>query len=357
MSTPTPPVKRFEQPSAGRAEDDARRGFLYFTPKKRRPSLYEELTIDTQISTERHLQGGWLVAFEDGRGSHSLGSTALRVADWFEWRDPAELWERPFYQQAAQAAREQDAAVAAARSEGLFARMTDGWRQFLQSSLQLPAFYEHGLWRALCGAARPALSDLVTHAIVLEAAMKQRQAQDLVVYAMDLEPDIGECSTEAARTRWLEEPAWQPVRALVERVASVHDWMERVIATNLCIEPLVGNLLRREMLLVPASANGDPVTPVIIGNAQREWLWYRDWTIDLVRFCVEDEDFGDHNRDVLTEWTQSWNAEAEAAVDAGVDVVKRVPAPRARLAREALEQVRRERDQLQSALQRKEVTA
>jgi hypothetical protein len=328
---------------------------LYFTPKKRRPSLYEELTIDTQISTERHLHGGWLVAFEDGRGSHSLGSTALRVADWFDWRDPAELWERPFYQQAAQAAREQDAALASARSERLFARMTEDWRAFLQSSLQLPAFYEHGLWRALCGAARPALSDLVTHAIVLEAGMKQRQAQDLVVYAMDLEPEIGDCSTEAARQRWLEEPAWQPVRALVERVVSVHDWMERVIAANLCIEPIVGSLLRREMLLVPASVNGDPVTPVIIGNAQREWLWYRDWTVELVRFCVEDEEFGSHNREVLASWAKSWNPEAEAAAESIGDEIDRVPGSRP--VEESMAQVKSERDELQSVLAQAEVRA
>jgi len=355
MSAPAPPVKKFEDASGRDREDDARRGFFYFTPKKRRPSLYEEVTIDTQVSTDRHLTGGWLIAFEDGRGSHSLGSTALRVADWFEWRDPGELWERPFYQQAAQAAREQDAAVAAARSEGLFARMSDEWRQFLQSSLQLPAFYEHGLWRALCGAARPALSDLVTHAIVLEAAMKQRQAQDLVVYAMDLEPEIGECSTEAARARFLDEERWQPVRALVEHVAAASDWAERLVATNLCIEPLVGTLLRREMLLVPASVNGDPVTPVIIGNAQREWLWYRDWTSELVRFCVDDEQFGDQNREVLRDWTARWNAEADAAADALVGELELVPG--ARPAHESLAQVRAERDQLQAILDPTEVIA
>jgi propane monooxygenase small subunit len=354
MSVPAPPVKRFEDGSAAEKADEARRGFFYFTPKKRRASVYEEVTIDTQISVDRHLKGGWLLAFEDGRGSHSLGSTALRVSDWFDWRDPGELWERPFYQQAAQAAREQDAAVAAARSEGLFARMSDEWRQFLQSSLQLPAFYEHGLWRALCGAARPALSDLLTHAIVLEAAMKQRQAQDLVVYAMDLEPEIGECSTEAARTRFLEEDAWQPVRALVEHVNAKPDWAERVIATNLSIEPLVGSLLRREMLLVPASLNGDPVTPVIIGNAQREWLWYRDWTSELIDFCVGDGEFGAQNREVLRGWAADWNAQADAAAEALTTELERVP--RSRPPAEGLEQVRRERDELQSVLEPQEVS-
>jgi hypothetical protein len=354
VSTPAPPIKKFEE--GGRPKkDESRRGFLYFEPAKRRASLYEEVTIDTQPSVHRHLPGGWLHSFPDGRGTHSLGSTALRVKDWYDWRDPAGLWERPFYQQAAQAAREQDAAVASARSEGLFARMSDEWRSFLQTSLQLPAFYEHGLWRALCGASRPALSDSITHAIVLQAATKQRQAQDLVVYAMDLEAEIGECSTEVARARFLEEEGWQPVRALVERVHACTDWAERVLATNLCIEPLVGNLLRREMLLVPASVNGDPVTPVIIGNAQREWLWVREWTAELVRFCVEDEQFGEHNRDVLAGWTEDWNAEAELAAEAVAAEIDRVP--RARPAAEALEQVRGERDRLQAAPQREEARA
>ena len=356
MSAPAPPLKRFDDGSGGRATgDDSRRGFLYFTPQKKRSTLYEEVTVDTQPSPHRHMPSGWLMSFEDGRGTHSLGSTALRVKDWYDWRDPGGLWERPFYQQAAQAAREQDAAVAAARSEALFARMSEEWRAFLQRSLQLPAFYEHGLWRALCGAARPALSDAITHAIVLEAAMKQRQAQDLVVYAMDLEPEIGECSTEAAKQRFLEEEAWQPVRALVEHVNACTDWAERVLAANLCIEPLVGNLLRREMLLVPASANGDPVTPVIIGNAQREWLWVREWTADLVRFCVEDEEFGAQNRDVLATWSERWNAEAEGAAEAVAEEIARVP--RARPPAEALEQVRGERDELQAALRREEVPA
>jgi hypothetical protein len=354
MSTPAPPLKRVSD-TERKQGDSERRGFFYFTPQKRRASLYEELTIDTQISNDRHLRGGWLMAFEDGRGAHSLGSTAIRVKEWFDWRDPAGLWERPFYQQAAGYAREQETAIAAARQEGLFERMTPEWRAFLQSDLQLPAFYEHGLWRALCGAARPALCDLITHAIVLEAAMKQRQAQDLVVYAMDLESEIGECPTEQAKARWMEEEAWQPVRELVESVAEAGDWVERVIATNLCIEPVLGTLLRREMLLVPATANGDPITPVIISAAQREWLWYRDWTSELVAFAVGDEEHGDANRAVLAAWCAKWNPVVDAAAQSIKDALDRVPSARA--ADESIAQVIQERAALQSAITPVEATA
>src|SRR5437588_10118030 len=46
MSAPTPPLKRFEDGSGEAKPDESRRGFFYFTPKKRRASVYEEVTID-----------------------------------------------------------------------------------------------------------------------------------------------------------------------------------------------------------------------------------------------------------------------------------------------------------------------
>ena len=87
---------------------------------------------------------------------------------------------------------------------------------------------------------------------------------------------------------------------------------------------------------------------MIIGSAQRDWLWVRDWTAELVRFCVEDEEFGEHNRDVLTAWVDTWNAEADAAAESIAGEIDRVP--RARPAAEAIAQLRKERDELQGAL-------
>jgi hypothetical protein len=92
---------------------------------------------------------------------------------------------------------------------------------------------------------------------------------------------------------------------------------------------------------------------VIIGNAQREWLWYRDWTVELVRFCVEDDEFGARNREILGGWAAQWNAESEAAADAVATELERVP--RSRPPAEALEQVIGERDALQAVLQPQEV--
>ncbi len=129
------------------------------------------------------------------------------------------------------------------------------WVEFLRQNLQVPAFVEHGLWFALATIARDCLSDSVATAVCLQAAMKQRSAQALVLYAMDLERHHGEFSTEAARDRFLHEPHWQPTRRYLERLAATPDWGEVVVAINLCFEPRVGTLLRRELGIRAAAAS------------------------------------------------------------------------------------------------------
>jgi propane monooxygenase small subunit len=118
---------------------------------------------------------------------------------------------------------------------------------------------------------------------------------------------------------------------------------------------VLGTLVRREMLLVPATANGDPITPVIISAAQREWLWYRDWTSELVDFCVGDEQHGAANREVLAAWCAKWNPAVEAAAESIKVELDRVPSARA--AEESIAQVLSERDALQSAVTKEAVPA
>ena len=81
------------------------------------------------------------------------------------------------------------------------------WVDYLGESLQIPAFVEHGLWFALATAARDCLSDTVATCVCLQAAHKQRSAQAIVLYAMDLEAHLGrEFPITAARERFMRDP-------------------------------------------------------------------------------------------------------------------------------------------------------
>ena len=77
---------------------------------------------------------------------------------------------------------------------------------------------------------------------------------------MDLEEHFGDFPVERARESFLHDDAWQPARSYVERLRATPDWGERVFAANLCFEPTVGLLIRRELLMRSVRFNGDIVT-------------------------------------------------------------------------------------------------
>jgi propane monooxygenase reductase subunit len=292
------------------------RDFTWYIPAGRRATLYEDVTVDTQPSVHRHLNRGWPVSFEDGRGTWDDGSTALRSSDWFAFRDPGQQWERPFYQAGTATEHQIEGALRNAAEEGLLSDFQPEWVAFLRQFLQVPAYVEHGLWFALATIARDCLSDTVATCVCLQAAMKQRSAQAIVLYAMDLERHHGDFPISDARETFLRDPAWQPTRQYLERLAATRDWGEVVVAANLCFEPVVGTLIRRELGIRAAAAAGDTVTPVLARVASQEWSWARAWTEELVRFLVEDPANGSANREVIDAWVADWRPQAVAAAQA-----------------------------------------
>ncbi len=320
-----PPTKRISDNAAPVEGDERERVFGWFTPSRKRATLYEDVTIDTQPSVHRHLTRGWPVSFEDGRGTWDDGSTGLRSIDWFAFRDPGEQWERTYYQVGNGYEQQLEGTMRAAIEEGLLADFTPEWVEFLRGHLQVPAFMENGLWFATATIARDGLSDSISHCLALQAAMKQRSAQAIVLYAMDLEEFHGSFSIEEARATFLDAPEWQPLRRYLERLAATQDWAEITIAANVLLEPLAGTLIRRELGTRAAAANGDTLTPTLARVATHEWEWIRAWTVAFCRFVLEDPQNGSANRAVINGWIADWLPQALEASIALKTIADRVP--------------------------------
>jgi propane 2-monooxygenase small subunit len=320
-----PPVKQTGDGKPRRGEDPER-SFQWYTPRKRRATLYEDVTVDSQPSIHRHVDRTWPVHFEDGRGMWSDDSTALRSSDWYDFRDPGQLWERPYYQTGTSYEQLIEGAVRTGRRERALQDFTPEWVDFLRKHFQTPAFIEHGIWLALATASRDTLSDTVTHCVALEAAMKQRQAQALLLYGMDLEEEFGDFPVDRARESFLKDEPWQPARRYVERLRSTTDWGERVIAVNVCFEPAVGLMIRRELLMRSVRFNGDILTQAVSHVAQLEWEWVRGWTVDFVKFATEDAEHGEANQEVLAGWVAEWAPLADEAAQGLKAIFEDLPA-------------------------------
>ena len=86
----------------------------------------------------------------------------------------------------------------------------------------------------------------------------------------------------------LNEPAYQPLRKYVEDVLVTDDWAEVIVATNLTLDLLLGNLMYRE-LNKEAVKQGDTHLSILNLVIGKQLDWNRDWAAALLGLLAKDE--------------------------------------------------------------------
>ena len=293
------------------------RKFVWFKSARRRPSEYESYTVGQQSGPGHWLDVDWPLRFDNGRAPFVPESTALRCARWGDFRDPTQTWQRPYV--SAHNGEEQALAtlVPAALSAGLAEAISPAWRsQVLGKYYAAWPFVEYGQFLSLCYAVREALADTLTFAIAFEAADKLRHNQDIVQFLFAVKDALPGFSDEAARPAWMTDPVLVPLRETLERIFSLNDWAEIVVAINLVLEPLAGELFKHEFLAHLAPHHGDAVTPMILAGVRRDSLRHLETSQALVRHVCADPEQGEANRAVLRQWILKWTPHAERAARA-----------------------------------------
>ncbi len=290
---PRPGRKRGSQPH-----------FRYFEPAKKRASQYEEVTVHTQWDPKNYAAQGWFNLDSQGRGAWHDDSTELRSENWWGYRDPGQEWFRPFVNRQASVGDSITQAVDGAKRSGVFHGFTPKWIEFLRTHYAAYRFPEYGLFLCLSHAQREALSDVVASPLMFQGLEKDRHAQDIALYGMELEDAIPGFSDADCKAVWMESTEWQPLRRFIEELLAARDWAEINLAINLIYEPLAAALFARELVLRFAPHHGDSVTPVIVAGAEADRAVRAESTREFVRFIVAQDE---GNRDIIDGWLANWS--------------------------------------------------
>lgn len=299
-------TERFPADLGGKADFD------YITPKGRRLTEYEAVTVYTQPQ----VKGGGLQAPGDfllrptGRPLFDLESTQIRCDDWFVYRDPNQMWQRTYYRVQAEAERSIERTSDVVFATGAIRAVDPEWIAPGIVGAYFPfSHFEYGLFRSINMAARESLSDTINSVLVFNAADKLRHAQAISILGLDLESQLPGFDGTAGRKLWLEDPDWQPVRRLLEETIATRDWVEAVVAANLVLEPLIGEPLRRLVFGLGAAQRRDMLLPVMAGTATSDWHRTARAIREFVGFLL-DCPGGEGNRAVLRDWLQTWRERA-----------------------------------------------
>lgn len=283
------------------------RNYNYFTPKKKRSTVYEDVTVDVQPDTDRYLSQGWIYSFQNGPGGYPLDWTALRSSDWHRFRDPNEEWEKTIYHNNSNVVRQIQQNLENAKNAGAYRGWSRGWRHFVERHIGAWMHAENGLgMHVFVAAQRSGPTNMINTAIAVNSAHKLRFAQDLALYNLDLSESIEDFDGGVHRDVWHSEPVWQPLRELVENLTAVEDWAEALFATNIVYESLVGVLFRSHLVMQIAARNGDYVTPTLIGAGESDYERDLKYTRELFTLLVNDAEHSDTNRHQLQEWVDKW---------------------------------------------------
>ncbi len=287
--------------------------FRYFEPAKRRATQYEEVTLHSQWDPKNFAVQGWFNRDSNGRAPWDESSTRLKAQNWWDYRDPAEDWFRPYVTRQAATGSAITQAVEGAQRAHLFQGMLPRWQEFLATHYAAYRFPEYGLFMALSYAQREALSDVVAGPLLFQGLEKDRHAQDIALYGMALETALPTYNEDQCKALWLDSPLWQPTRRVIEFLMASRDWGEINFVINLIYEPLFAALFNRELVLRSAPRHGDPVTSVIAQGAEKDRVPRQAAASALVRFLLA-QDGG--NVDVMNDWLATWTPQVMSACDA-----------------------------------------
>lgn len=284
--------------------------FRYLPGGKKRPSEYEELTLHTQWSPSTFATQGFFCRGAGGRDVWDSRSTRVTCSDWWKYRDPNKLWYNPYVEIQARSEDMIELAFEGARLSGGLDRMSTRWRETLGRYYAAYRFFEYGLFLSLSYVQREALSDIVGTTAVFEGMDRDRHAQAIALYCMDLEAALPGFSDKPSREAWMTDPLLVPTREYVERLMACRDWMEILVAIDLVLEPLVAVPWSRGFFARFAAEQGDTVTTAVLDTVEVDRKRHFDTIEALTRFVIADNP---ENRPLLQGWVDLWLPRARAA--------------------------------------------
>src|SRR6201995_2009270 len=212
------PKPEFTDAEAGAKEFPSwtSRNYNYFTPRKRRATVYEDVTVDAQPAPARPPSQGWVYAFANGDAGYPQEWTALKSSNWHAFLDPNEEWEQTIYRNNANVVRQISQNIEHGRTAHVFAAMNPSWVRILERHVFAWAHAEHGLGlHVYTPAQRDAPTNMLNNAMAVGAVHKLRFAQDRILYNLTLSEEVAGFNGSALKETRQKAPFGQPSREFV----------------------------------------------------------------------------------------------------------------------------------------------
>jgi hypothetical protein len=228
----------------------------------------------------------------------------LVCADWDLFRDPRETT----YTRYTELQRDREVQVAGMLAAADDRQLSSAWMTRLDRIIGPLRYPVHGLQMIASYIGSMAPGGRIVVACLLQSADEMRRVQCLAQRTRMLQYVRPSFAAEA-RAQWQDDPRWQPLRELVERLLVVYDWDEALVALDLAVKPAFDETFGPRLAAL-ARSWGDDTTQRMLGSLAEDSAWHRSWSTAL--FDMLRTHAGNAAR--IDEWTAQWRRRAELAL-------------------------------------------
>jgi toluene monooxygenase system protein E len=231
---------------------------------------------------------------------HQRGSKVQGI-DWEAFHDPRETTYATYTARAAIKERFVEGLLELAETTGENAQLPAPLLTLITRLIAPLRYPLHGLQMAASYVGSMAPSGRITLAALFQAGDELRRVQRIArgshrVYVAY--PSV----SDDARARWEDDPIWQPLRELVERLLVIRDWAEAFFVLNLVVKPLFDGFFMQDVARV-ADTHARTTLRGVFVSLYEDCEWHLEWSRALAALMLTNE----RNRDVLAEWVDRWS--------------------------------------------------
>lgn len=233
--------------------------------------------------------------------------TALKMADWYVFKDPRQLYYGTYTQSRARMQENAEADFDFVESRGLADGYDDAARR---TALDFYLPLRHVAWGANMNGASMCAYGFGT-AITQPCLYQGMDQLGIAQYVTRLGLALGQQGDlEAAKHAWLNAPAWQPLRRYVEDTFVLSDWFELYVAQNVALDGLLFPLAYGEV----ETALTERAGPVVAMLTRFQHEWFDDtskWVDACLKIAAAESA---ENKALLADWSRRWRARAFEAL-------------------------------------------
>jgi len=270
-------------------------------------SRYQEATYDVASQINFHYKPLW----DPDHELNDVSRTAIVMEDWYALKDPRQYYYGAYVQNRAGLQDKAEGNFTFFEKRALGANLSDDVKAKVKVfMLPLRHVEQAANLNNMHCAACTNFCTAVYQAVMFEGMDRLGNAQYYSRIGLALDGNSGDSLAEA-KVEWMENPAWQGVRAYCEKTLIIKDWFETFVAQNVVFDSLMNDLYYRQLDQWLGQNGGQDLLMLTDFMTTRATESQR-WVDSVLKTTVKESQA---NADLIRSWISSWRIRAQQALE------------------------------------------